>query len=84
MENLVDDFSARFSSISRGRNMLQICKLSQKIPLTLLRRLVYNLSRKTAYLKSEIVEIGRFWPFSGLFPDYPRFGHYGWEAGLID
>ena len=59
-QNVVDDFSTRFSSITQERNMLQICKLSQKICFVILHRLVYNLSRKFAYLKSEIVEFGRF------------------------
>ena len=45
---------------------------------------MYNMSRKSAYLKSEIVEIGRFWAISGLFLDSARFYRYGWEAGLND
>ena len=45
---------------------------------------MYTLSRKTAYLKSEIFEIGRFWAISGLFPDFLRFGRYEWEAGHDD
>ena len=58
---LSTDFSARFSLISQERNQLETCMLSQKISFLILHRLVYNLSRKNAYLKSEIVEIGRFW-----------------------
>ena len=60
-QNVVDDFSTRFSSIRRDRNMLETFKLSKKNPLIILHRLVYKLSRKVAYLKSELVEIGRFW-----------------------
>ena len=41
--------------------------ISQKIPLVILHRLMYNLSRKTGYLKSEIVEIGHFRTFCGFF-----------------
>ena len=81
-QNLFDDFSTRFSTITRDWNMLENCKLSQKIPLVILHRLVYNLSRKVAYLKSEFVKIGRFWVISGLFLDFVRFGSYEWEAGL--
>ena len=43
---------------------------------------MYNLSRKIAYLKSEIVEIGRFWAISGLFLDSARFCRFEWGAGL--
>ena len=64
--------------------MLQICKLSQKIPLTLLHRLVYNLSRKHAYLKSEMVEFGRFLAITGIFLDFLRFWPYEWQVGLND
>ena len=56
--------------------------LSQKISLVILRRLMYSLSRKIAYLKSEIVEIGRFWVISGLFLVSARFCPYEWEAEL--
>ena len=35
-----------------------------------MRRLICNLSRKTAYLKSEIVKIGHFGLISGLFLDF--------------
>ena len=45
---------------------------------------MYNLSRKPAYLKSEIVEIGPFWAISGLLLDSARFGRSAWEAGLND
>ena len=45
---------------------------------------MYNLSRKIAYLKSEMVEIGRFWVISGIFLDFLRFWHYEWEVGLND
>ena len=83
-QNVVDDCRRVFSSITQEREVLQICKLSQKIPFVILHRLMYNLSRKTAYLKSEIVEIRRFWAISGLFLDYLRFGRYEWEAGLND
>ena len=47
--------------------------LSQKIPLVILHRLVYNLSRKIAYLKSQIVENGRLSAISGRFLDFARF-----------
>ena len=83
-QNVVDDFSTRFSSITRDGSMLETCNLSKKILLVILHRLMYTLSRKTAYLKSEIVEIRRFWAISGLFLDYLRFGRYEWEAGLND
>ena len=81
-QNLVDDFSTRFSLITQERNQLQTCKLSQKIFLVILHRLMYNLSPKTADLKSEIVEIGRFGTISALFLDFPRFCRYEREAGL--
>ena len=64
--------------------MLQTCKLSQKISLVILHRLVYNLSRKFAYLKSEIVEFGRLWAISGNFLDFFRFWPYAWGVGLND
>ena len=83
-QNLVDDFSTRFSSITRERNQLQTCKLSQKMSFVILHRLMCNLSTKTAYLKSEFVEIGRFWTISALFLDFPRFCPYEREAGLYD
>ena len=46
---------------------------------------MYKLSRKIAYLKSEFVEIGRFWDISGLFLDSAQFCRFfpgKWEAGL--
>ena len=55
--------------------------LSQKNPLVILHRLIYNLSRKAAYLKSEIVENGRFWAISGLFLDFVRFCPGRWGGG---
>ena len=83
-QNLVDDFSTRFSSITRERNQLQTCKLSQKNSFVILHRLMYTLSPKTAYLKSEIVEIGRFRTISALFLDFPRFCRYEREAGFYN
>ena len=77
-------FSTRFSSITRDRNLLETFKLSQKISLVILHRLVYKLSRKVAYLKSEFVQIGRFWAISMVFLDFLRFGRYEWEAGHDD
>ena len=47
-----------------------------------MRRLMCNLSRKTAYLKSETVKIGHFGAISGFFLDFPRFCRYGWRRGL--
>ena len=47
--------------------MLETFKLSQKIPLVILHRLVYKLGRKVAYLKSEFVKIGRFGAISMVF-----------------
>ena len=58
--------------------------LSQKIPLVILHRLVFNLTRKNVYLKSEIAEIGRLWAISGLFLDSSRFRPYERQAGLSD
>ena len=66
-QNSVDDYLLRFSLIARERNSLQTWKLSQKIPLVILHRLVYNLLRKIAFLKSEIAKIGRLRPFLGFF-----------------
>ena len=45
---------------------------------------MYNLSRKVAYLKSEIVKIGRFRTISDHFLDFAQFCRYEWEAGLTD
>ena len=54
---------------------VETCKLSQNISLVALHRLVYDLSRKFAYLKIEIVEFGRFGPFLGFFSIFFDFGH---------
>ena len=83
-QNVGDDFSTRFSSITRERNMLQTSKLSQKNCFVILHRLVYKLSRKVLYLKSEIVEIGRYWAIFRVFLDFLRFGRYELEAGHDD
>ena len=45
---------------------------------------MYNLSRKIAYLKSEIVKNGPFRTIFRLFIDFARFCRYEWEAGLKD
>ena len=42
------DFSTRFSLITREPNTLQTCKLSQKIPFAILRRMEYSLTPKNA------------------------------------
>ena len=64
--------------------MLETINISQKISHVILHRLVYKLSRKMVYLKSELVEIGRFWAISRLFLNFLRFGRYEWEAGHDD
>ena len=46
--------------------------------------MVYNLSAKSSYLKSEIVEIGRFGPFLVFFLDSARYCPYAWEVELND
>ena len=64
--------------------MLKTSKLSQKIPLVILHRLVYNWSQKVVYLKIEIVEIGRFGAISGIFLDFLRLCPFEWRVGLND
>ena len=61
------NFSTGFSLITREPYTLKTCKLSQKIPLTIPRRLNYILTRKNAKLKSELGEIGHFRVISGFF-----------------
>ena len=66
------DFSTRFSLITREQNTLQTCKLSQKIPFAILRRMGYSLAPKNASLKSEFGEIGHFRGILGFFTILPR------------
>ena len=82
-EILSIDFSTRFPLISRERNQLETCMLSQKIPLFIWHRFVYNLSRKPAYLESEIVEFGRFWAIFGFFSISPDFVAAKGRRGLM-
>ena len=53
-------YQRSFLSITRERNTLKNYNLSQKIPLAILHRMVSSLTRKNAYLESEIGEIGHF------------------------
>ena len=61
------DFSTGFSLITGDPNTLQTWKLSKKIPLTILRRLNYVLTRKNVKLKIEMDEIGHFRAISRFF-----------------
>ena len=48
-ENLVDDFSTRFSTITQERDDLQVWELSLKFSFSILRRMVYSLTEYDAY-----------------------------------
>ena len=50
-------FKTRFFLLTRKPNQLKVCKISQTILLTILRRMVYNLITKSSYLTSENDEI---------------------------
>ena len=53
--------------------MLQTCKLAQKIPNAILRRMLYSLSGNKQYLKSHLAKLvlfRAFWWFFLIFPDF--------------